>query len=100
MPVKPSWQKLETYLVIALSSAMIWLLHFILVNVNSLGIPGPYATILATALGICSTAIVGYFTKLRHDAYAGAGLPDPDSVSVPGAGLPGVLAQAQQILKK
>jgi len=78
--VKPSWKKLETYIIIALlGSAMYFVNAIVSAPPGALGLPPQYATIIAGLLATGAPILLGYFAKLRHDAYAKADIPDPDA---------------------
>jgi len=77
--VKQAWKKTETYIVIALLGAGIDLINKVLTTpASALGLPPQYAAIVAAVLAAACPALAAYFAKLRHDAYAAGGIPDPN----------------------
>lgn len=90
MQPKPAFKKLETYLIIALLGGMMDLVHLIVSGAGSV-LPPQYGAIVAAVLSLAAPALLGYFAKLRHDAYVSAGLPDPSAAPAPS--LPQAVAQ-------
>lgn len=77
--VKPSWKKLETWLITASIGYAMYLVNKIVSDgPGALGLPPQYSALVATVLAAGAPALLAWFAKLRHDAYANAGLQDPN----------------------
>lgn len=83
--VKPFWKKTEAYLFVGVTTGIAAITEQVLHMAPDL-LPPQYKMLAVSVLGLCGSSLMAYVLKLRHDAYANAGLPDPgDSSGLPAA---------------